>query len=238
MFDSIAVIIDALPSLILGSFVTLQLTAFSVSIGAIGGTILALARLSLYQPLSRLVRIYVDFFRGTPLLVQIFTIYFGLPALLQNLGFDLNLARFPAAIIALSLNSSAYLSEIIRGGIQSLEKGQWEAAFALGMGKIKTLRHIILPQAIRRMLPALGNEFIIILKDTSLVAAIGFEELFRRGQLIVANNYRAFEIYAAIALIYLGLTFIFSRIFSWLENRMNPTPQDARAATSPNKYKN
>ena len=97
------------------------------------------------------------------------------------------------------------------------------------MGKIQTLRHIILPQAIRRMLPALGNEFIIILKDTSLVAAIGFEELFRRGQLIVANNYRAFEIYAAIALIYLGLTFIFSRVFSWLENRMNPTSQDARS---------
>ncbi|MDJ0717725.1 MAG: amino acid ABC transporter permease [Prochloraceae cyanobacterium] len=222
MFDSLKAIVDAFPSLLLGTSVTLQLTAFSVSIGTILGTLLALARLSRYQFLRCSARFYVDFFRGTPLLVQIFTIYFGLPALFQNLSLEFQLARFSAAIIALSLNSSAYLSEIIRGGIQSIEIGQWEASFSLGMGKLQTLRHIIFPQAIRRMLPPLGNEFIIILKDTSLVAAIGFEELFRRGQLIVANNYRAFEIYITVALIYFGLTLLSSRIFTWLEELMNP----------------
>jgi arginine/lysine/histidine/glutamine transport system substrate-binding/permease protein len=199
-----------------------MLTAFSVFFGTIGGAVLAVMSISDFRPLGWLSRIYVDFFRGTPLLVQIFMIYFGLPSLLQQIGLDFSFERLPAAVTALSLNSAAYLAEIIRGGIQSIDIGQWEASQSMGMGWMQTMRYVIFPQALRRMLPPLGNEFITMIKDTSLVAIIGFEELFRQGQLMVATTYRAFEIYAAVALIYLFLTFIASRVFSWLEKRLNP----------------
>ncbi|MDJ0568176.1 MAG: ABC transporter permease subunit [Pleurocapsa sp. MO_192.B19] len=209
-------------TLLWGALVTVMLTAFSVFFGTIGGTLLATASISNFKPLGWFTRIYVDFFRGTPLLVQIFMIYFGLPSLLQQIGFDFSFNRFAAAVTALSLNSAAYLAEIIRGGIQSIDQGQWEASQSMGMSWMQTMRHVIFPQAFRRMLPPLGNEFITMIKDTSLVAIIGFEELFRQGQLMVATTYRAFEIYAAVALIYLLLTFVASRVFSWLEKRLNP----------------
>ncbi|GBF79594.1 ABC transporter permease subunit [Aphanothece sacrum] len=212
-------------NLIKGAIITLELTAFSVFLGMVGGALLALARLSNYEVLRWLARFYIDGFRGTPLLVQIFMIYFGLPALFQQLGFTFNIARFPAAVMALSLNASAYLAEIIRGGIQSVPKGQGEAAKSLGMTPTQTMRYVIFPQAFRYILPPLGNEFITILKDTSLVAVIGFEELFRQGQLMVATTYRAFEIYTAVAIIYLILTLLSSRLFSWLEWRLNPLQQ-------------
>jgi arginine/lysine/histidine/glutamine transport system substrate-binding and permease protein len=215
-------IVSLFPTLLKGALITILLTTFSVFFGTIGGTILATASISDFKPLSWLSRIYVDFFRGTPLLVQIFMIYFGLPSLLQQIGLDFSFNRFAAAITALSFNSAAYLAEIIRGGIQSIDQGQWEASQSMGMGWMQTMRHVIFPQALRRMLPPLGNEFITMIKDTSLVAIIGFEELFRQGQLMVATTYRAFEIYAAVALIYLFLTFIASRVFSWLEKRLNP----------------
>lgn len=213
---------ETFQTLLWGALVTIVLTAFSVFFGTIGGTLLATASISDFKPLGWLTRIYVDFFRGTPLLVQIFMIYFGIPSLLQGIGVDFSFNRFAAAVTALSLNSAAYLAEIIRGGIQSIDTGQWEAAQSMGMGWMQTMRHVIFPQAFRRMLPPLGNEFITMIKDTSLVAIIGFEELFRQGQLMVATTYRAFEIYAAVALIYLLLTFVASRVFSWLEKRLNP----------------
>jgi len=219
---STSIIANALPNLFQGALVTLQLTAFSVFLGMIGGSLIGIARLSSMLPLRWFTRAYIDFFRGTPLLVQIFMIYFGLPALLQGVGINFSLSRLVAAVMALSLNSAAYIAEIVRAGIQSIEPGQSEAAHSLGLGAVETMRYVIFPQALRRMLPPLGNEFITLLKDTSLVAVIGFEELFRRGQLIVANNYRAFEIYAAVALIYLMLTLLSSRIFSFLEYWMNP----------------
>lgn len=209
-------------NLLWGALVTIMLTAFSVFFGTIGGALLAVMCISEFKPLGWLSRIYIDFFRGTPLLVQIFMIYFGLPSLLQGIGLDFSFERLPAAITALSLNSAAYLAEIIRGGIQSIDLGQWEASQSMGMSWLQTMRYVIFPQAFRRMLPPLGNEFITMIKDTSLVAIIGFEELFRQGQLMVATTYRAFEIYAAVALIYLLLTFIASRVFSWLEKRLNP----------------
>lgn len=213
---------ETFKTLFWGALVTIMLTAFSVFFGTIGGTLLAIATISDFKPLGWLSRIYIDFFRGTPLLVQIFMIYFGLPSLIQQIGLDFSFERLPAAVTALSLNSAAYLAEIIRGGIQSIDQGQWEASQSMGMSWFQTMRYVIFPQAFRRMLPPLGNEFITMIKDTSLVAIIGFEELFRQGQLMVATTYRAFEIYAAVALIYLLLTFIASRVFSWLEKRLNP----------------
>ena len=220
--------IETFRTLFWGALVTILLTAFSVFFGTIGGTLLATATISDFKPLGWVTRIYVDFFRGTPLLVQIFMIYFGIPSLLQGIGLDFTFNRFAAAVTALSLNSAAYLAEIIRGGIQSIDRGQWEAAQSMGMGWTQTMRHVVFPQAFRRMLPPLGNEFITMIKDTSLVAIIGFEELFRQGQLMVATTYRAFEIYAAVALIYLLLTFAASRLFIWLEKRLNPVSRASK----------
>lgn len=219
---SFNIFVQSFPILLQGALVTLQLTVFSVFLGLISGTLIGIIRLSHLAPLRLIARGYVDFFRGTPLLVQIFMIYFGIPALIQSLGLNFSLNRFVAAVIALSLNSAAYIAEIVRAGIQSIETGQSEAAQSLGLSSVQTMRFVIFPQAFRRMLPPLGNEFISMLKDTSLVAVIGFEELFRKGQLIVAQNYRAFEIYAGVAIIYLCLTLLSSQAFSWLEKSMNP----------------
>jgi arginine/lysine/histidine/glutamine transport system substrate-binding/permease protein len=219
---AIQLILQSLPSLLQGALVTLQLTIFSVVLGLISGSLIGIFRLSHIAPVRWLARAYVDFFRGTPLLVQIFMIYFGLPAIIQDLGINFSFNRFVAAVIALTLNSAAYIAEIVRAGIQSIETGQSEASQSLGLSSVQTMRYVIFPQAFRRMLPPLGNEFISMLKDTSLVAVIGFEELFRKGQLIVAGNYRAFEIYAAVAIVYLCLTLISSQLFSRLEVWMNP----------------
>jgi len=222
IFTSINVILQALPTLLQGALVTLQLTILSVVFGLIGGSLIGIIRLSHIAPLRWLARAYVDFFRGTPLLVQIFMIYFGLPAILQQLGSTFTFDRLVAGVIALSLNSAAYIAEVVRAGIQSIEVGQSEAARSLGLSPVQTMRYVIFPQAFRRMIPPLGNEFISLLKDTSLVAVIGFEELFRKGQLIVADNYRAFEIYAGVAVVYLCLTLLSSQAFSQLEAWMNP----------------
>ncbi|MGC8714806.1 MAG: ABC transporter permease subunit [Leptodesmis sp.] len=220
--EALKVITNALPTLLAGAVITLQLTAVSVLFGLILGSLIGIARLSKTLPLRWAARAYIDFFRGTPLLVQIFMVYFGIPAVLKGAGIAFSFDRFAAAVLALSLNSAAYIAEIVRGGIQSIEAGQSEAAQSLGLDAVQTMRYVIFPQAFRRMLPPLGNEFISLLKDTSLVAVIGFEELFRRGQLIVAENYRPFEIYAAVAFVYLVLTLLSSQFFTRLERWMDP----------------
>lgn len=230
MSKSLGYIIDAMPALLEGALVTLMLTAFSVLLGLGGGVLLGTARLSSIKPLKLATRAYIDFFRGTPLLVQIFMIYFGVPALSRGLGLDFKFDQFWAAVTALSLNSAAYLAEIVRAGIQSIEKGQWEAAEAMGLDRLQAMRYIVFPQAFRRMIPPLGNEFITLLKDTSLVAVIGYQELFRNGQLIVANNYRAFEIYAAVAFVYLILNTLSAQAFILLERWMDPTLKAERRA--------
>ncbi len=231
MAESIQVILDALPALLTGAVVTLQLTLLSALVGMVGGSLLALARLSASAPIRWFARIYIDFFRGTPLLVQLFMIYFGLPALMQQaFGIPLRWDRFTAGVVALGFNSAAYIAEIMRAGIESIDLGQSEASQSLGLGSVQTLRYVVFPQALRRMLPPLGNEFITMLKDTSLVAVIGFEELLRQGQLIVARNYQAFQIYLAVAITYLILTILSSRVFSFLEDWMNPIKRAKRAS--------
>ena len=227
MAESVQFALDALPTLLIGAITTLQLTAAAVFFGLIGGTLLGIARLSSFKPLQIASRIYIDFFRGTPLLVQIFMIYFGIPAVV-----DFSFNRFFAAILALSLNAAAYLAEIVRGGIQSIETGQHEASESLGLSPLQTMRYIIFPQAFRRMIPPLGNEFITLLKDTSLVAVIGYEEILRRGQLIVATNYRAFEIYFMVALVYLVLNILSAQFFIWLEKQMDPVRKSKRQETA------
>lgn len=233
MLTSLDYALDALPTLLQGALITLQLTAVSVALGLVGGSLLGIARLSPLWPIRIATRIYIDFFRGTPLLVQIFMIYFGIPAFMNAIGAGFSFNRFVAAILALSLNAAAYLAEIVRGGIQSIEMGQREAAESLGLGPVQTMRYIIFPQAFRRMIPPLGNEFITLLKDTSLVAVIGYEELFRRGQLIVAQNYRSFEIYITVALVYLLLNTLSSQAFIWLERSMDPLNRSKSPESKP-----
>ncbi|MGB3496331.1 MAG: amino acid ABC transporter permease [Elainellaceae cyanobacterium] len=232
MSTSFEVISEALPTLLQGAGVTLRLTSISAVFGLVGGTLVSLMRLSPAASLRLISRIYVDFVRGTPLLVQILLVYFGVPALVQSFDMQFSFDRFVAATLALSLNAAAYLSEIMRAGIQSIEVGQREASESLGLGPLQTMRYIILPQAFRRMIPPLGNEFIILLKDTSLVAIIGYEELLRRGQLVVANNYKAFQIYITVAVIYLVLTLASSQVVSWLEWWMNPVGRVGRSRST------
>lgn len=223
-------ILNALPSLLKGAAITIQLTALAIFFGFIGGTLLGTARLSKLWPIRLATRVYIEFFRGTPLLVQIFWIYFGFPALFKSLGLDFTFDRWSAGVMALSLNSAAYIAEIVRGGIQSIERGQWEAASSMGLNSLQTMRYIVLPQALRRMIPPLGNEFTTLIKDTSLVSVIGLEELLRRGQLTVATNFRAFEIYTAVGLVYLVLNLFFAQGFSWLERWADPSQKGKKEA--------
>jgi len=225
-----SVFIQLLTRLPQGALLTILLTTFSVLFGMIGGSLIAFALISPNKLVRTICQIYVEFFRGTPMLVQLFIIYFGLPALFQHLGVQWSLDRFPAAIIALSLNVAAYLAEIIRGGIQSIDKGQWEACQSLGMNSVQTMQDVIFPQAFRRILPPLGNEFITLIKDTSLTAVIGFVELFRQGQLIVASTYQAFEVYIVVALFYLLLTSSSSFLFKYLEKQMDPLSKAKKTA--------
>ena len=207
-------IVRSFPLLLMGAGVTVQISALSVGFGLLIGMFVGIARLSVLWPVKTLAAIYVDFIRGTPLLVQIFLIYFALPILVGQ-----RIDPFIAAITACSVNSGAYVAEIFRAGIQSIDKGQMEAGRSLGMTWAQTMRYIILPQAFKRIIPPLGNEFIAMMKDSSLVSVIGFEELTRRGQLIIARTYGSFEIWLSVAFIYLIMTFTISRFVDYLERR-------------------
>lgn len=214
-FD-ISLITNHLPLLLLGALVTIEITAVSVAIGTMFGLFVGIAELSRYRWLRVPAKIYVDFIRGTPLLVQIFIIYFALPIVL-----GMRIEPFVAAVAACSINSGAYVAEIFRAGIQSIDKGQMEAGRSLGMTWTQTMVHIVIPQAFRRIIPQLGNEFIAMLKDSSLVSVIGFEELTRKGQLIIASTYGSLEIWTAVAIIYLVMTLSITRFVAYLEKRFH-----------------
>lgn len=206
--------------LIQGAFVTLKITLLSVSCGVLIGLFVGIAELSHYKLLKYPAKVYVDIIRGTPLLVQIFIIYFALPAIL-----GMRIEPYIAAVVACSINSGAYVAEIFRAGIQSIDKGQFEAGRSLGLTWSQTMRKIVIPQAFRRTIPQLGNEFIAMLKDSSLVSVIGYEELTRKGQLVIAATYRSFEIWTAVAIIYLIMTLTISRLVAYLEKKYNSNGQ-------------
>ena len=213
---NVELIQSAVPLLLSGAAITIEITALSVFFGMLIGIVVALIRLSGVKVLRWLGNVYVDFIRGTPLLIQIFLVYFALPSIIGH-----RVDAFFAAISACSINSGAYVAEVFRGGIQSIDIGQMEAGRSLGMTWWQTMRYIILPQAFKRIIPPLGNEFIAMLKDSSLVSVIGFEELTRRGQLIIARTYASFEIWMAVAIIYLILTFTVARLTGILERKFD-----------------
>lgn len=204
----------ALPILLMGAGVTIEITAFSVAIGFFIGLFVGIARISQFKILRIMAAVYADCIRGTPLLVHIFLIYFALPMAIGQ-----RVEPFIAAVAACGINSGAYVSEIFRAGIQAIDVGQMEAGRSLGLTWWQTMRFIILPQAFKNILPPLGNEFIAMLKDSSLVSVIGFEELTRRGQLIIAQTYGSFEIWMTVAVLYLIMTMAISRIVAFLEKR-------------------
>ena len=207
-------VVNSFPLLLIGAGVTIQITVLSTAIGFVIGLVVGVARISHLRPLRLLAEVYVEFFRGTPLLVQIFLFYFALPVITGQ-----RIDPFIAAISACGINSGAYVAEIFRAGIQSVDEGQMEAGRSLGMTLLQTMRYIIVPQAFKRVIPPLGNEFIAMLKDSSLVSVIGFEELTRRGQLIIAKTYGSFEIWMSVAVIYLVMTLTISRFVAYLERR-------------------
>ena len=209
-----ALVASSFPLLLEGALVTIKITALSVSFGLLIGLLASIARMSKFWVIKMLASLYVDFIRGTPLLVQIFIIYFALP-MITGVRVD----PLFAAITACSINSGAYVAEIFRAGIESIDKGQMEAGRSLGMTWGQTMYYIIIPQAFKRVIPPLGNEFIAMLKDSSLVSVIGFEELTRRGQLIIARTYGSLEIWLSVAVIYLAMTFVISRFVAYLERR-------------------
>ena len=207
-------VVNSFPLLLLGAGVTIKITVLSVAVGVVIGLLVGIMRICSIRPLRWLGAIYVDFFRGTPLLVQIFLVYFALPVITGQ-----RVDPFFAAIASCGINSGAYVAEIFRAGIQSIDEGQMEAGRSLGMTWGQTMRYIIIPQAFKRVIPPLGNEFIALLKDSSLVSVIGFEELTRRGQLIIAKTYGSLEIWFSVAVIYLAMTLTISRFVAYLEWR-------------------
>ena len=207
-------VVNSFPLLLIGAGVTIQITVLSTAIGFVIGLIVGVARISNLSVLRMLAEVYVEFFRGTPLLVQIFLFYFALPVITGQ-----RIDPFIAAISACGINSGAYVAEIFRAGIQSVDDGQMEAGRSLGMTWLQTMHYIIVPQAFKRVIPPLGNEFIAMLKDSSRVSVIGFEELTRRGQLIIAKTYGSFEIWMSVAVIYLVMTLTISRFVAYLERR-------------------
>lgn len=202
---------------------TLIIAFFAVFIGTIVGTFLAMARMSKFKPLKWFAIAYIEFFRGTPLMVQLMFIFYGLPMMgvtFPEIAFIPNFPRFAAAIIAMSMNSCAYVAEIIRAGIQAVDKGQMEAARSLGFSHATSMRKVILPQAIRNILPALGNEFVTIIKESSIVSVIGISDLMFRTNDVIAVTYKTLECLAVAAILYFIMTFISSRLINLLERKM------------------
>ena len=222
MIDSLKILADVLPSLLKGAFLTVQIASISVLCGVLVGLFVSLGKLSSNKFLRVPARIYVDVIRGTPLFVQILLLYFGFPSLCSDLfGVSMRLSPMLAGVLVCSVNSGAYVAEIFRAGIVSIDKGQWEAAKSLGMPQKMVMRLVVLPQAFKRIVPPLGNEFIILLKDTSLLSVIGVSELTRRGQLYVSVTFEAFTVYIGVALVYLCMTLAISKLVSYLEKRLD-----------------
>ncbi len=208
------VIQQALPALTIGAVLTIKISVISLFIAFFIGLFAGLMRISRSRILRLIATIYIDLIRGTPLLIQILFIYFGLPEVL-----GIKLSALTAGIIAISINAGAYLVEIFRAGIQSIPKGQMEAGRSLGFTHGQTMRLIILPQAIRRMVPAIVNQFIISLKDTSLLSVIGVAELTLQGQTIYSMNFKAFQILSTVAVFYLVIIYALTLVMRVVERR-------------------
>jgi His/Glu/Gln/Arg/opine family amino acid ABC transporter permease subunit len=209
---------DMITIVMLGLKYTLLVSVLSLLLGNVVGLVAALMRISRKPPFSQIAYIYIDFFRTTPALVQLIWIFYVLPILI-----GINLDPISAGVIALSLNAGAFLAEVFRGGIESISKGQRDAASVLGLSRIQSFVYVLLPQALRRVLPATGNVLIGLIKDSALLTTIAVPELTYQIQTDVARTFRPLELYTALACMYFALTYPLSLAASALERRFRVT---------------
>jgi amine acid ABC transporter, permease protein, 3-TM region, His/Glu/Gln/Arg/opine family len=214
---------------VIGAKNTVLLALLAVVIGVLIGMILAIGRIGKNGFLRFLATAYVEFIRGTPLLVQLFIIYYGLQTIgirfpdipIASKVIGINFADFMAGVITMGINSGAYVCEIFRSGIQSIDKGQSEASRSLGLSYPKTLVYVVIPQAIRNVLPALGNEFVVVIKESSIVSIIGIADLMYKANTVRGNTFQPFEPLLVAALVYFLLTFPLSKLLARIERRMH-----------------
>lgn len=207
-----------------GALVTLIASAIAVFFGVIFGFLIAMLKRSKIAPLRGIASVYIEVMRGTPAMLQVMLVYYGLTAIFNFpsviIG-GIDMSRFLPGCLALALNSGAYVAEIIRSGINSVEAGQTEAAYSLGMRPRMTMMEIIMPQAMRTIFPALGNEFVTVIKESSVLTMISVEELMRRTDIVLNSSYRAVLSLCIGGFLYLVMTFITSRIVAYFEKRSN-----------------
>jgi len=208
------VFLQTYPGFLKATLITLQITAVALVLGTILGLIFALMKISRSKVLQTIANFYITIIRGTPLIVQIMFLYFGITALVV-------LSGFWAGAIALGIHNGAYIAEIFRGAIQGIDKGQREASSSLGMTRAQSMRRIIFPQALKRSIPPLGNQFIITLKDSSLVYIISVPELFAMANREAAQNWKSLETYLVVGAYYLVLVMIFTYLLKLYENKLN-----------------
>ncbi|MGG7177514.1 amino acid ABC transporter permease [Clostridium paraputrificum] len=227
IFD-IKLVFEQIPRLLEYLPVTMGITVVSMIFGILIGLLIAIIKINKIPVLSQICGLYTSVIRGTPLLVQLYLTYFGIPILLKYINYyndtSFNVNNIPPLLfvfVAFSLNEAAYNSETIRAAIQSVDKGQIEAAYSLGMTPFQVLRRIIIPEAIIVALPSLGNGLISLMKGTSLAFVCSVVELTAQGKIIAGNNYRYFEVYLSLAIIYWGLTIIIEYIIKAIEKKIN-----------------
>ncbi len=216
MLLDFSIILNYIPDFGAALLVTLEVTICSLLLGLLFSIPLSLFKISNIKPLEWIASFYTSIFRGVPLMVQVFMMYFGVPLILP-----VKFTAFTAGTLVFAMNSAAYISESMKGGIKAIDKGQYEAAMALGVRYTSMMKDIILPQAVKSIMPSLINEFISLLKNTTLIASIGLVDILRVGQLIQSRTYRAFEPFFAISLFYYVLVMILSFLGKLLERRVN-----------------
>jgi His/Glu/Gln/Arg/opine family amino acid ABC transporter permease subunit len=215
------VLTEAFPCLLQGIGVTAEITLLSLIIALVLGLVACLMSRSKILPVSLLAKGYVWLIRGTPLLVQVFFIYFGLPQVVQSMGVAFRLSPYAAGVITLSLNAGAYISEIFRGGILAVGPGQTEAARSLGLSKARTMARVVLPQALRVSIPSLVNQFIITLKDTSIISVISLAEVVYQAKLYIGRTMESFATWTVVGLMYLVVITVLSQISVHVEKRLD-----------------
>lgn len=208
------VFMNTYPGFLKAMVITLEITAVALVLGTVFGLMFALMKISRSRILQSIANVYITIIRGTPLIVQIMFLYFGITSLVV-------LSGFWAGAIALGIHNGAYIAEIFRGAIQGIDKGQREASSSLGMTRAQSMRRIVFPQALKRSIPPLGNQFIITLKDSSLVYIISVPELFAMANREAAQNFKSLETYLVVGGYYLVLVMIFTYLLRWYENKLD-----------------
>ncbi len=205
-----------------GAPVTLAISFVAVLAGLVLGLVVAIAKRSKFKVLRGIATVYVDVLRGTPLLVQVLILAYGVPQVIAAItGAQFNWGNFIwVGFIACGINSSAYMAEIIRSGLQAIDKGQTEAARSLGLSSFQTMRYIIVPQAFKIIVPAMGNEFITLIKETSILSVVGIRDITRMGTLWASQSFMSFQAYIGVAVVYLVMTLTLSRVVAYIERRM------------------